>query len=248
MKTLIHILGPGASGKSTLSRALLHYGVKTEWDGSTGMAEILTVVPATVHGVAGEEKVKYVVSQQNGIALAGNYKNGTDSIKSIDALPHVLELCWAKVPTVIVDPVRSSMKFVDWMTAYPEPLAALFVYIDLSEETNIKRLLGRRFENNMRRSKGHAVPETELPNKTYENMLAFQDRARGVWTYSWDNYKRTPSLHLSVSETASPAQAAELVHKGIDFLKQAVETGATTGLGCHDPAQNQRDFVKWNSF
>jgi hypothetical protein len=247
MKTLVHILGPGASGKSTLSRALIHYGVATGEDGGTGIHEITTIVPATVHGVVGEEKVKYVISQQNGIALAGNYKNGSDSIKSIDALPHVLELCWAKAPTVIVDPVRSSMKFIDWMAAYPEPLAALFVYLDISEATNAQRLLNRRFENNMRRSNGHAVPETELPHKTHENMLAFRDRAKGVWEHVWATYTRSPKLALSLNESLSPVQGAELVYRGVQFLKQAAENPAST-LATHSLAENQRDFVRWTSF
>jgi hypothetical protein len=247
MKTLVHILGSGASGKSTLSRALIHYGVVPDQNGDTGITETMTIVPATVHGVAGQEKVKYVVSEQNGIALAGNYKNGTDSIKSIDALPHVLELCWAKVPAVIVDPVRSSMKFIDWLAAYPEPLAVLFVYLDISEETNIQRLINRRFDTNMRRSKGHATIEVVLPDKTYLNMQAFRDRAKGVWEYVWSSYTRSPKLALSLNERLSPAQGAELVYRGVQFLKQAAENPEST-LAAHSLAENQRDFVKWNSF
>lgn len=218
MKYLIHILGPGASGKSTLSRGLLDHGIQVAPDGSTGITETMTTVPCTVKGIAGTEKVKYCISEQNNISLAGNWKNGSDSIKSIDALPEVLNLCWAKTETVIVDPVRSSKKFVDWLEAYPDPLTVLFVFMDISLEENMNRLLRRRRENAQK--KGDFTPETVLPEKTYENMLAFRDRASTVWKYACSGYKRFPRLHLVVPERLTPKEAVTAVLSALDYLKQ----------------------------
>src|SRR5258707_7968711 len=84
MKTLIHILGPGASGKSTLSHNILE---------DPSIVEVATTVHALDQhrGVNKPEKVKYTFSG-NGVALAGNWKNGSDSIKSMDALSQVIEL------------------------------------------------------------------------------------------------------------------------------------------------------------
>ncbi len=199
MKTLIHILGPGASGKSTLSRNLLE---------DRSVVEVSTTIQALDQhsGVTKAEKVKYTLSG-NGIALAGNLKNGSDSIKSMDALSQVIELCWKERDTVIVDPVRCSKKFVDWVRNRPEPLVALFIYLDISLEENIRRLLARRRDNALK--KGELPPTEEvLPEKTYENMLAFRDRAKGVWEHASSTYDRLPKQCLVISERFSVAEGA----------------------------------------
>ena len=223
MKTLVYILGSGGSGKSTLSRAILNYNVIAAPDDYTGIVEIEATVPATIRGIAGKEKARYVVSRQAKVALAGNWKNGTDSIKAIDALPHVLELCWKECDTVIVDPVRCSKKFVDWMANYPEPLAALFVYLNLTEATNTDRLLKRRNMNSKNNEK-----ESVLPEKTYNNMLAFRERASGVYAYACNEYKRFPKLCLVIPEQFSPAESAAAIYKSLDFLKN--NPSEVTGL------------------
>ncbi len=216
MKILIHILGPGASGKSTLSRAILEGDPRSRSIPYIG--EIKDEVPCTVRGVPGTEKITYVWSS-NGTALAGNSKNGTDSIKAIDALPAVLELCWKKAPVAIVDPVRCSKKFVDWMAAYPEPLTALFIYLDLSLETNVLRLLRRRRENAEKKGDVTAALESVLPEKTYNNMLAFRERAQGVWNYTCTNYNRFPKLCLALPERLSPTEGARAVHSALEYLR-----------------------------
>lgn len=211
MKTLIHIIGPGASGKSTLSRDLLEDRSVVE-------------VSATVHaldqhsGVTKAEKVKYTLSR-NGIALAGNLKNGSDSIKSMDALAQVIELCWKERDAVIVDPVRCSKKFVDWMRNRPEPLAALFIYLDISLEQNIHRLLARRRANVLK--KGEIPTEEALPEKTYENMLAFRDRAKGVWEHASSTYDRLPKQFLVVPERLSAAESAAAARLALEQLQDA---------------------------
>ena len=198
MKTLIHILGPGASGKSTLSRNLLE---------DRSVVEVSTTIQALDQhsGVTKAEKVKYTLSG-NGIALAGNLKNGSDSIKSMDALSQVIELCWKERDMVIVDPVRCSKKFVDWVRNRPEPLVALFIYLDISLEENIHRLLARRRDNALK--KGELPTEEVLPEKTYENMLAFRDRAKGVWEHASSTYDRLPKQCLVISERFSAAEGA----------------------------------------
>jgi hypothetical protein len=208
MKNLIHILGPGASGKSTLSRNIL---------GDLSVVEVSTTVQALDQhlGMTKPEKVKYTLSG-NGIALAGNLKNGSDSIKSMDALSQVIELCWKERDTVIVDPVRCSKKFVDWMRNRPEPLAALFIYLDISLEENIRRLLARRRANVLK--KGDVPTEEALPEKTYENMLAFRDRAKGVWEHACSTYDRFPKQCLVIPERLSAAESATAAREALEQL------------------------------
>lgn len=208
MKTLIHILGPGASGKSTLSRNIL---------GERSVVEVSTTVQALDQhlGMTKAEKIKYTLSG-NGIALAGNLKNGSDSIKSMDALAQVIELCWKERDTVIVDPVRCSKKFVDWIRNRPEPLTALFIFLDISLEENIRRLLGRRRENALKRDQ--LPTEEALPEKTYQNMLAFRDRSKNVWAHACSRYDRRPKHFLVVPERWSAAESAAAVRIGLAKL------------------------------
>jgi adenylate kinase family enzyme len=209
MKVIVDILGPGASGKSTLSRNILE---------DPCIIEVSTTVQALDQhrGMTMAEKVKYTLSG-NGIALAGNWKNGSDSIKSMDALAQVIELCWKKRDTVIVDPIRCSNKFVDWMKAYPEPLSVLFIYLDMSVEENIRRLLARRHGNVL--NKGKESTEEELPEKTYENMIAFRDRAKGVWKHACTTYDRLPNKCLVLHERFSAAESAKAVHIALEQLR-----------------------------
>lgn len=211
MKTLIHILGPGASGKSTLSRNLLE---------DPSIVEVSATVQALDQhsGVTTAEKVKYTLSG-NGIALAGNLKNGSDSVKSMDALAQVIELCWKERDAVIVDPVRCSKKFVDWMRNRPEPLAALFIFLDISLEENIRRLLARRRANVLK--KGEVPPEVALPEKTYENMLAFRDRSEGVWEHACSTYDRGPKQFLVITEKLSAAEGAAAARLALEQLQNA---------------------------
>jgi adenylate kinase family enzyme len=220
MKTLIHILGPGASGKSTLSRNLLE---------DRSVVEVSTAIQAFDQhsGVTKLEKVKYTLSG-NGIALAGNLKNGSDSIKSMDALSQVIELCWKERDTVIVDPVRCSKKFVDWMRKRPESLAAMFIDLDISLEENIRRLLARRRDNALK--KGDLRAEAALPEKTYENMLAFRDRAKGVWAHACSTYDRLPKQFLVIPERMSATESAMAARIALEQLRsvEAFKRESTT--------------------
>lgn len=206
MKILIHILGPGASGKSTLSRNIL---------ADPSIVEVSATVQALDQhlGMTKPEKVKYTLSG-NGIALAGNLENGSDSIKSMDALSQVIDLCWKDRDTVIVDPVRCSKKFVDWVRNRPQPLAALFIYLDISLEENIRRLLARRRANVLK--KGEMPTDEALPEKTYENMLAFRDRAKNVWAHACRTYDRRPKQFLVIPERLAAAESARAARVALE--------------------------------
>jgi hypothetical protein len=182
------------------------------------VVEVSTAVQALDQhlGVTKPEKVKYTLSG-NGIALAGNLKNGSDSIKSMDALAQVIELCWKERDTVIVDPVLCSKKFVDWLRNRPEPLAALFIYLDISLEENIRRLLARRRANALKN--GELPAEEALPEKTYENMLAFRDRAKGVWEHACSTYDRLPKQFLVIPERMSATESAAAAHIALEQLR-----------------------------
>jgi hypothetical protein len=147
--------------------------------------------------------------------LAGNLKNGTDSIGTMEALDAVIERCWRERNTVIVDPVRCSMKFVDEVLRYTKPLTALFVYIDITLEENVKRLMLRRRDN--------GEVEEELPAKTYENLLAVRDRAERVWQHCCTAYKRPPYLLCSLPEVYSTDQCAAYVRRALESLRGGLE-------------------------
>ena len=156
VSTLLHIIGAGATGKSTLTRGLL--GPQACDQQEQGLPH-----GAKVAGAQG----RYVV---------GNLKNGTDSVSEMvvaAATANVL-LQLRGVSLVIVDGVRSSAKWcVDWAHS-PECRAThlAYAYLDLSLDETLERLRARR------RGNGES---DELSEKTVANVRAFQRRAHGVW-------------------------------------------------------------------
>jgi hypothetical protein len=184
-RTLILILGASAAGKSTLTRIICGEG------GLEQTAEFdcydrgrRTCTP---------ERVKFVVGTR-GIAIAGNWKNTSDAISKPEALKKVVEICFGLAPTVIVDSFRPSKTFVDWMRQHSlSGLRAVFVHLDLTLETNIARLLGRRAANGI---------ETRLPEKTFNTLLRTRERARNVWTYA-RQIMHANQRHLSRFPTSS---------------------------------------------
>ena len=88
----------------------------------------------------------------------------------------------------------------------------MFIYLDISLEENVRRLLARRRDNAVKKGKQHK--EETLPETAYENMLAFRDRSRSVWTHAHDKYDRFPKQcltipeHFSGTESATAARAA----------------------------------------
>jgi hypothetical protein len=177
MKCLITILGAGASGKSTLTRALCGSGGKEE------------VVFYNVEGKA--EKAKFVLFP-NGAAIAGNLQSTSDSVSSMEARSLLIQdlLKRPDVQFVVTDGVRSSKKWdVDWVQEKLD-CAVVYVYLDIPLEENLRRLVARRA----------AKGKTEMNPKTYENMLAFRERAAFVWKSAIDTYKRQPVKFIKLIE------------------------------------------------
>ena len=200
-KTLIMIIGAGATGKSTLSRTLA----------GKGAVEEFIELDVTEKGKRLRVRSPYVLGAR--IAIAGNLKNSSDAIGTMDALYQTVEHCWRQRDIVIVDPFRCTNKMVRWVQDHPLGPAVLFVYIELSLNTNLTRLRGRRARNG--RSEG------KLPQKTFLNVLSFRERARGVWNYAQDHYKRPPVRFTELPEGLHPQASAEIVNAELRELKQS---------------------------
>lgn len=174
MKALIVILGAGASGKSTLTRALC---------GADGHEDMVFY---NINGKA--EKAKFATFP-NGSAIAGNIKNGSDAISSMEARAELIKglLNAQEVQFVITDGVRSSKK---WDVDFAQTLncAVVYVYLDITLEENLKRLVQRRT----------AAGKTEMTPKTYDNMLAFRDRAYSVWKAAEESLPSTKTRKYPV--------------------------------------------------
>lgn len=200
--TLVLIMGACGTGKSTLTRIICGAG------GLEHTAEFDCYDRRSL--TCTQERVRFVVGPR-GIAIAGNWKNTSDAISKPEALRKVVDLCFGLAPTVIVVSFRPSNKFVDWVQQHPSPaLRVAFVYLDITLETNIVRLLGRRAANGR--------IETGLPDKTYTTLLRTRDRAKAVWKYAQQNYLREPNAFVTVPEQFTPEQSADLVLKEISHL------------------------------
>lgn len=197
MKCLIIILGAGASGKSTLTRSLC---------GSNGIEDMV------VYCINGKgAKTKFSIFP-NGSAIAGNIKNGSDSISSMEARALLIQdlLKRTDVQFVITDGVRSSKKWdVDWVQDKLD-CAVVYVYLDITLEENLRRLVGRRV----------AAGKEAMSPKTYNNMLAFRARAGSVWEASRD-YTKDPVRHIRLSEGQTPGEWSREVKAVIRQLFEA---------------------------
>jgi hypothetical protein len=227
------IIGAGATGKSTLSRTLA---------GEEAIEEFINL-GVIEKGKRLRVRSPYVLGPQ--IAIAGNLRNSSDAIGTMDALYQTINHCWRQRDIVIVDPFRCTNKLVRWVQDHPLRPAALFVYIELSLNTNLMRLRGRRTRNGR--------IESKLPAKTFLNVLSFRERARGVWNYAQDHYKRRPVRFTELSEGLEPQRCAEIVKGELRELEKSppeienvphsavLNTGETIfGVQCFD-----RSFVHW---
>jgi hypothetical protein len=218
MKTIVIAIGAGATGKSTLTRTLC--GPDAE--------EYKTTLACYEHKSDSQvlETVTYVLSP-NGLAIAGNLKNGSDSISHMDALRQVVELCWTTRDIVIVDTLRATYKFIDWAHEHPLRPSALFVYLNPSLDTNLARLRGRRAAN--------GIVESEVPTRTFWNVFSFRERARSVWGYAQAHYRREPVRFLEITE-ATPEESARLVLQELELLKTANSIPGKGFISCGDVA------------
>jgi hypothetical protein len=199
-KTLIMILGAGATGKTTLSRTLAGKDAQEQ-------RVDLTVIEK---GVRKKVNAPFVLGSH--VAVAGNLKNTSDAIGAMDALYQTIDHCWKHRDVVIVDGFRCTNNWVRWVEEHPLKPAALFVYIELSLNENLARLRGRRA--------GNGKVEDKLPTKTFLNVLAFRKRAFSVWNYAQDNYKRQPVRYLEIPEGMGPEDAARLVESELSTLQE----------------------------
>src|SRR6267154_1493922 len=200
-KVLVMILGAGATGKTTLSRALAGK------DASEHRVELAV----TEKGVRKSVKAPYVLGWN--IAIAGNLKNTSDAIGAVDALLQTIDHCWQQRDVVIMDGFRCTNKLVRWVEEHPLKPAAIFVYIELSLNNNLARLRRRRA--------GNGKIETKLPLKTFLNVLSFRERALGVWNYAQDHYKRQPVRYLEIPEGMGPEDSARLVESELSRLQNS---------------------------
>lgn len=199
-KVLIMILGAGATGKTTLSRALAGKDAQ----------EHRVELTVTEKGVRKQVKAPYVLGRN--LAIAGNLKNTSDAIGAMDTLHQTIDHCWKQRDVVIMDGFRCTNKLVRWVEEHPLKPAALFVYIELSLNNNLARLRGRR--------EGNGKIEAKLPPRTFLNVLSFRERALGVWNYAQDHYKRQPVLYLEIPEGLRPEDSARLVESELRRLQE----------------------------
>jgi len=203
-KTLVLVLGACAAGKSSLTRAICGEG------GIEHIAEFDCYDRCRQQYV--RERAKYVIG--NSIAIAGNWKNTSDAISKPETLRKLVDLCFGLALTVIVDSFRPRNKFVNWMQEHPCPaMQAVFVYFDITLETNLARLLGRR------RANGRI--ETQLPDRTYSTLLQTRGSAKNVWEYAQQNYLREPKAFVRIPDQLTPEESADLVRQEIGRLWKA---------------------------
>lgn len=201
------IIGAGATGKSTLSRALAgEKAVQHHVD-----------LSITQKGERKRFKAPYVLGPD--IAIAGNLKNTSDAIGAMDALYQTIDHCLKERDTVITDGFRCTQTLVRWIEQHPLKPAALFILIDLSLNMNLTRLRGRRA--------GNGVEEHKLPPKTFLNVLRFRERSQSVWNYARHHYRRKPVRFKVLPEGMKPQESAEIINSELMELENsgvAVET------------------------
>src|ERR1700686_4080335 len=134
-KVLIMVLGAGATGKTTLSRALA----------GNATSEHRVELSVTEKGVRKKVKAPYVLGSK--LAIAGNLKSTSDAIGAMDALHQTIDHCWKQCDVGIMDGFRCTNKLGRWVEEHPLKPAALFVYIELSLNINLERLRVRREGN-----------------------------------------------------------------------------------------------------
>jgi adenylate kinase family enzyme len=207
LKTIIMIIGAGATGKTTLSCTLAG-------DNAVQHHVDLSIVQK---GERKRFKAPYVLGSD--IAIAGNLKNTSDAIGAMDALHQTIDHCLKERDTVIMDGFRCTQKLVRWIEDHPLKPAALFVFIDLSLNANLVRLRGRRA--------GNGTVEHKLPPKTFLNVLRFRERSQGVWSYARHYYTRQPVSFLQLSDTATPQYSADQIrHKRAELVSSLAKAVA----------------------
>jgi adenylate kinase family enzyme len=210
VKTIIMIIGAGATGKTTLSRSLAGENV----------AQHHVDLSITQKGERKRFKAPYVLGSD--IAIAGNLKNTSDAIGAMDALHQTINHCLKERETVIMDGFRCTQKLVRWIEDHPLKPAALFVFIELSLNMNLVRLRGRRA--------GNGAVENKLPPKTFLNVLRFRERSQGVWSYARRYYTRQPVQFLQLPEGNAPDENAAHIREKLREFSINIGRAASAAL------------------
>lgn len=189
-KILVVLLGGSGAGKTTLRQAICGTGGEEHKAGficKDRKSRLLVT-----------EFVTYAVFP-NGTALAGNLVSGSDSVCRMEALRQVVDLCLTHRDIVIIDTLRATQKFVNWIEAHPTRPAALFVFVNPRFDINVAQLRERR------RRRG--VVESALPPRTFWNLFAYRSRAQSVWEYAHSQYLRQPVRFLEITQ-GTPMEGA----------------------------------------
>jgi hypothetical protein len=136
----------------------------------------------------------------------GHPGTGADSNGNVDAINYAIDKCLEVSDFVIFDGVMSSRRLVTHLATHPYPnLSVIWVYLNVSPETVLKRLLARREGNG-------AVHTSE---KTKRGVLNFRHRAEKLWNFINANYTRKPYTLIEVPEGPSPAEIYEQLRPAI---------------------------------
>ncbi len=169
----------------------------------------------------------------NGTAVCGlNGKDGhpgtgADSNRNIDAINYAIDKCLEVSDFVIFDGVMSSKRLVAHLATHPYPnLTVIWVYLNVSPETVLKRLLARREKNG----------ETETSDKTKNGVLKFRRRAEKMWKFIKENYAREPYTLIDIPEGPSPTEIYEQLQPIISNSR-----GRTEELSVHEMLQGSAD-------
>jgi len=127
----------------------------------------------------------------------GHPGTGADSNGNLDAINFAIDRCLEVSDFVIFDGVMSSQKLVAHLANHKySNLAVIWVYLNVSPETVLARLLARR-ENN---------DEAETSEKTKQGVLNFRARAVSMWDYVSQNYAREPWSLVEIPEGPTPEE------------------------------------------
>lgn len=193
------IVGAGGAGKSTVTRAICGVGGEER--------DVVLRCDERKSGRKVLETVTYTLFP-NGFAIAGNLRNGSDSVSLMDGLRQAVELCWRSRDVVIVDTVRATHKLVRWIHDHPLSPSAVFVFLSPPLDVNLARMRERR------RHRG--IIEMELPPRTFWNVFTFRARAHSVWEYARSNYRKQPVRFLKITD-GTPEQAAKRI---VEMLRE----------------------------
>lgn len=206
IKIVLAIIASSAAGKTTLRRTF------TDQDaGADKHSETIQCYHARQRGYI-PYKVKWTTFP-NGTSLCGHPGTGADSNGNLDAINRAIDKCLAVSDFVIFDGVMSSKKLVEHLIHHPyQNLVVVWVYLDVSAETVLARLLARRTKNG----------ETETSEKTKRGVLHFRKRAAVTWKYITWNYKREPFALVEIPEGPTPGEIHEALKPVIAEMQTVV--------------------------